>query len=234
MLKINAIDVYYGKVKALHETSFEVAEGQIVAIIGANGAGKSTILRTVSGLLKPTRGTIEFCGKTISHLAPDDIVRMGAIHCPEERHVWPSMTVKENLLMGAYTRSDRIQINKDMNELFNIFPILAERKNQKAGSFSGGEQQMLAIGRALMGNPKLIMFDEPSLGLSPIMVEQTAQTIKDINSKGVTVLLVEQNAFMALEMCNKAYVMETGRIVMEGSGQELLGNPLVKQRYLGM
>lgn len=234
MLKVNSINVFYGKVQALNNVSLNVEKGQIIALIGANGAGKSTMLKTISGLLKPAKGDIEFEGKSIEGHAPDEILRLGIAHCPEERHVWPAMTVWENLILGAYSRNNKYEINQDLEYVFEIFPKLKERIKQKAGSFSGGEQQMLAIGRTLMSRPRLIMFDEPSLGLAPLMVEQMAATIHEINQRGTTVLLVEQNAFMALRMADKAYVLETGQIFLEGPGADLLEDVRVKRGYLGL
>jgi branched-chain amino acid transport system ATP-binding protein len=234
MLRLENVDVFYGKVQVLNNVCINVEQGQIVALVGSNGAGKSTTLKTISGLLKPAKGTIEYKSKRIGGLAPDAIVKMGIGHCPEERHIWPAMSVWENLMLGAYSRNDKTEIEKDLEMVYEIFPKLTERKSQKAGSLSGGEQQMLAIGRTLMIRPDLIMFDEPSLGLSPLLVEQTAQTIQEINKRGRTILLVEQNAQMALKMADKAYVLETGRIVLEGTGQELLCNPYVKKAYLGL
>lgn len=234
MLKLENINVFYGKVQALDNVCIHVEEGQIVALVGSNGAGKSTTLKTISGLLKPAKGTVEYKGAQIGGLAPNTIVKLGIGHCPEERHVWPEMTVWENLMLGAFSRKEKSEIEKDLAMIYEIFPKLLERKNQKAGSLSGGEQQMLAIGRTLMIRPDLIMFDEPSLGLSPLLVEQTAQTIQEINKLGRTILLVEQNAQMALRMADKAYVLETGQIVLEGTGQELLRDPYVKKAYLGL
>ncbi|MCC6146978.1 MAG: ABC transporter ATP-binding protein [Anaerolineaceae bacterium] len=234
MLKLQNVDVFYGKVQALSDVCINVEQGQIVALVGSNGAGKSTTLKTISGLLKPSRGSVEYKGQHIAGLAPDMIVKLGIGHCPEERHVWPQMTVWENLMMGAYSRNDKDGIERDLQTNYEIFPKLLARKTQKAGSLSGGEQQMLAIGRTLMIRPDLVMFDEPSLGLSPLFVEHTAQIIRDINKNGRTILLVEQNAQMALKMAHKAYVLESGRIVLEGTGEELLFNPYVKKAYLGI
>ena len=234
MLKVNGIETYYGKVCALHGVSFEVNEGEIVALIGANGAGKSTTLKTICGLLSPLKGSIEFAGKRIDGLAPDKVVSRGISLCPEGRRVWPEMTVWENLILGAYSRRDGQEIDKDIQAVFGGFPILEERKEQLAGSLSGGEQQMLAIGRALMSKPKLLMLDEPSLGLAPIFIEATFKIIGELNATGITILLVEQNAFLALDMADRGYVMETGRILLEGRGKDLLLDEHVKEAYLGM
>lgn len=205
----------------------------MVALIGANGAGKSTTLKAISGLSPPTSGIIEFKGRMVNGLPPRAIVTMGISHCPEERRVWPKLTVWETLDMGAYTRKDKKAINEDIEEIFDLFPVLRERRNQLAGTLSGGEQQMLAIGRAIMSKPKLLLLDEPSLGLAPIMVEKTAEKIHEIHKKGTTILLVEQNAFLALTMSDRAYVLETGKTVLEGKGRELLQNEHVKKAYLG-
>lgn len=234
MLNLEQVDVFYGKLQALYGLSLEVEGGHIVAIIGANGAGKSTLLKTISGLLHPAKGSITFEGQRIHGLAPADIVALGIGQCPEERHLWPDMTVWENLIMGAYARKDRLAIQEDVHAVCELFPMLEERRSQKAGSLSGGEQQMVAIARTMMARPRLIMFDEPSLGLAPKLVEQTADTIREINKRGTTVLLVEQNAAMALKMADKAYVLETGRVVFEGPGHQLLEDVHVKKAYLGM
>lgn len=234
MLKVNDIEAFYGKVQALHHVSLQVEEGEIVALVGANGAGKSTTLKTIAGLVAPATGSIEFCGQRIDGLPPDRIVRKGISLCPEGRRVWPEMTVWENLILGAHSRQDRTQVEKDLADFEARFPIMRERRNQLAGSLSGGEQQILAIGRALMSKPRILMFDEPSLGLAPLLVEQTFDIIRDLNRQGLTILLVEQNAFLAMEMANRAYVIETGRIVLEGPGKELLKEDHVRKAYLGM
>jgi branched-chain amino acid transport system ATP-binding protein len=233
MLKIEQIDVFYGSIQALRNFSIEVEKGQIVTLIGSNGAGKSTTLKTISGLLHPKKGSITYNGKPIQSLSTDAIFGMGIGQCPEERHLWPDMTVWENIIMGAYTRKDKKAVQDDLEMVYRMFPVLKERKNQNAGSLSGGEQQMAAIGRALMGRPDLLMFDEPSLGLSPLLVEQISDKIREINKQGTTILLVEQNAFMALGLADKAYVLETGRVVMEGTSSELLNNEHVKKAFLG-
>jgi branched-chain amino acid transport system ATP-binding protein len=217
---------------ALKEISLTVGKGQLVALIGANGAGKTTTLRSISGLLHPTAGSIVFEGNDITHASPRAILSLGIAHCPEGRHVFPQMTVLENLEMGRYLRSDRREIAADMARIFDQFPRLAERRQQAAGTLSGGEQQMLAIGRALMSRPKLILFDEPSLGLAPNIVERTFDIITNIRASGTTILMVEQNASAALDMCDHAYLLESGSLALEGSGRELIGNPHVRQAYL--
>jgi branched-chain amino acid transport system ATP-binding protein len=234
MLKIEKIQTFYGKIQALFEVSLEIQEGEMVALIGGNGAGKSTTLKTISGLSVPSSGIVEFQGRKINGLSPRTIVMMGISHCPEERRIWPKLTVWENLDMGAYTRKDWKSIKEDMEKIFILYPVLQERKNQLAGTLSGGEQQMLAIGRATMSRPGLLLLDEPSLGLAPIMVEKTAEMIKGIHRNGTTVLLVEQNAFLALNMSDRAYLLETGRTVLEGKGKQLLQNEHVQKSYLGM
>jgi branched-chain amino acid transport system ATP-binding protein len=234
MLRIEKIQTFYGNVQALFDVSLEVREGEMVALIGGNGAGKSTTLKTISGLSAPSSGAIEFEGRKIHGLSPRAIVMMGISHCPEERRIWPKLTVWENLDMGAYTRKDWKSIREDQEKIFALYPVLKERRNQLAGTLSGGEQQMLAIGRAIMSRPRLLLLDEPSLGLAPIMVEKTAEMILGIHKKGTTVLLVEQNAFLALNMSDRAYLLETGKTVLEGKGKELLQNEHVQKAYLGM
>jgi len=232
MLKINKINVSYGKLQVLWDVSFEVNKGDITAIIGPNGAGKTTILKTIAGLLKPLSGSITFMNEKIDGISPNKIVKRGISLVMEGRKLFPKMTVLENLEMGAYTKWDE---RFDMLEkIFQIFPILKERKNQLAGTLSGGEQQMLAIARALMSRPKLLMLDEPSLGLAPKLVLQIFDLVKEINDNGVTILLVEQNVKHALELASRAYVLENGRIVLEGKGNELLENEHVKKAYLGI
>jgi branched-chain amino acid transport system ATP-binding protein len=233
MLKLTDVDVFYGKVHALKSVSLHIEEGELVTLIGANGAGKSTTLKAVSGMLKPQRGNITFQGERINGLSSEQIVSRRIAHCPEGRRVFPSMSVRENLEMGAYVRKDRAGIRQDMEMVFDLFPILSERTHQDAGSLSGGEQQMLAIGRALMLKPLLIMFDEPSLGLAPILVEKVVNVIAELNQRGTTILLVEQNADMALRLSKRAYVLETGYIGIEGASDELLLNEHVQKAYLG-
>jgi branched-chain amino acid transport system ATP-binding protein len=235
MLRVKNLTTGYDGVPVVFDVSLEINEAEFVAIVGSNGAGKTTILRTISGLLKPISGEIEFEGKQIHKLSAHEIVRLGIAHVPEGRHVFGKMSVKDNLLMGAYTLNDRAKVNKLLNEVFEIFPRLKERENQKAETLSGGEQQMLAIGRALMAEPKLMLVDEMSLGLMPMMVDKVLETLKQINKeKGVTILLVEQKVQEALEMADRGYVLQTGRIVAHGTGKELLESDLVKKAYLGM
>ena len=232
MLEVKDINVYYGLIHALRDVSFEVNEGEVVALIGANGAGKTTTLHTITGLLPSKGGTVTFEGKDITRKPGHAIVRLGMSHVPEGRRVFAGLTVAENLRMGAYTRPAG-EIPESLKMVYERFPRLEERKNQAAGTLSGGEQQMLAVGRALMSRPKVIMMDEPSLGLAPIIVKGIFEIIKEINKQGVTVLLIEQNANMALKTANLGYVMETGRITLHGSGEELLANEAVKAAYLG-
>lgn len=233
MLKVDNINVYYGGIHALKGISLEVNEGQIVTLIGANGAGKSTTLRTISGLLKPKTGQILFEGKSITGIAAHNIVSMGISQVPEGRRVFANMSVLENLELGAYLRSDSKAIEADMNQVFERFPRLAERRSQLAGTLSGGEQQMLAMGRALMSRPRLLLLDEPSMGLAPLLVKEIFSIIKDINAGGTTILLVEQNAHMALSIANTAYVLETGRITLSGPAQELSQSEEIRKAYLG-
>jgi branched-chain amino acid transport system ATP-binding protein len=232
VLELRDVVCRYGQMTALKEISLTVGKGQLVALIGANGAGKTTTLRSISGLLHPTAGSIVFEGNDITRASPRAILSLGIAHCPEGRHVFPQMTVLENLEMGCYLRSDRQDIADDMARIFDQFPRLAERRQQAAGTLSGGEQQMLAIGRALMSRPKLILFDEPSLGLAPNIVERTFDIITNIRASGTTILMVEQNASAALDMCDHAYLLESGSLALEGSGRELIGNPHVRQAYL--
>lgn len=233
MLKIDNIDVYYGAIHALKGISLEVNQGEIVTLIGANGAGKSTTLRTISGLLKPKNGSITFMGKNIAGVPAHQIVREGISQVPEGRRVFAEMTVMENLDLGAFVRKDKDGIQKDLKTVFELFPRLEERKNQSAGTLSGGEQQMLAMGRALMSRPKLLLLDEPSMGLAPLLIKEIFHIIEDINKSGTTVLLVEQNANMALSIANRAYVLETGRITLSGAAQELAASEDVRKAYLG-
>ena len=233
MLRVEDINVYYGAIHAIKGISLEVNDGEIVALIGSNGAGKSTTLRTISGLMKPKSGKIIYEDKDISGMAAHKIVGLGLCQVPEGRHVFANMTVMENLELGAYLRSDKDGIAKDMEKVFDRFPRLLERKSQLAGTLSGGEQQMLAMGRALMSRPKLLLLDEPSMGLAPLLVKEIFNIIKDINAAGTTVLLVEQNANMALSIADKAYVLETGRITLSGTAQELASSEAVRKAYLG-
>lgn len=233
MFKVQDLDVYYGPIRALHGISFEVEKGEIVTLIGANGAGKTTTLRTVSGLIRPKSGDVFFQDENITRLPTHKITPMGLIHVPEGRKIIGDMTVRENLLMGAYTRRDRGGLPASLDEVFARFPRLKERTNQLAGTLSGGEQQMLAIGRGLMAKPTLLLLDEPSMGLSPILVEEIFSIIQSINRQGVTILLVEQNAFMALQVAHRAYVLETGRIILGGPASEVQTNERVRSAYLG-
>jgi branched-chain amino acid transport system ATP-binding protein len=234
MLEIRDLAVRYGKVEVLQSISLHVEQGEIVTLIGANGAGKTSTLRTASGLKKPSRGTIAFCGREIQGLAPHLIAALGIGHVPEGREVFPQMTVLENLEMGAFLRKDRAVLARDLENVFARFPVLHQRQRQLAGSMSGGEQQMLAIGRALMGGPRLIMLDEPSLGLSPVMCQQIAQVLRELRADGRTIVLVEQNARMALKLADRAYVLDHGRIVLSGKGRDLLEDSGVRAAYLGM
>jgi len=234
LLEVKDIHVYYGAIHALQGISFSVQEGEIVSLIGANGAGKSTTLRTISGLLRARHGSVSFKGQDISLTPADQIVKMGISQVPEGRKIFAPLSVRENLEMGAYTRSDPAEIQKAMNRVFSSFPRLKERINQLGGTLSGGEQQMLATGRGLMSQPSLLLMDEPSMGLSPILVEEIFKIIKEINSQGTSILLVEQNALMALSISHRAYVLETGRIVLEGNSKDIAANPQVKAAYLGI
>jgi branched-chain amino acid transport system ATP-binding protein len=233
VLELRDVVCAYGGVVAVKGVSMAVCEGALVALIGANGAGKTTLLRTISGLLRPSSGQITFAGAEITKAAPHAVLSLGIAHCPEGRRVFPNLTVVENLKMGSYLRSDREGVAEDLEQVFDEFPRLAERRHQPAGTLSGGEQQMLAISRALMSRPKLVMFDEPSLGLAPNIVERTFSFIKKICRKGTTVLMVEQNAYAALEMCDFGYLLESGSLVLSGTGQELIDNPHVRAAYLG-
>ncbi|MDC7243426.1 MAG: ABC transporter ATP-binding protein [Sphaerochaetaceae bacterium] len=232
MLKVNNLHVYYGAIHAIKGVSFEVKEGEIVTLIGSNGAGKTTILKTISQVLKQTEGEIIFLGDSLNIYKPFEVSRIGISHVPEGRRVFPELTVLENLEMGAYKRNDKIEIKVDLKEVFQRFPRLNERKNQLAGTLSGGEQQMLAMGRALMSRPKILLLDEPSMGLAPLLVDEIFNIIKAINKAGTTILLVEQNARRALEISNKGYVLETGRISLSGDSKELLENDKVIEAYL--
>jgi branched-chain amino acid transport system ATP-binding protein len=233
MLKVENLNVFYGAIHALKNVSFEVNQGEIVTLIGANGAGKSTTLKTISGLLTPKSGTIRFLDQDLVGIPAHKIVELGIGHVPEGRRVFANMTVMENLELGAYIRKDKEGIEKTLDRVFEHFPRLAERKNQLAGTLSGGEQQMLAIGRALMSQPKLLLMDEPSMGLAPLLVKEIFQIVKEINEQGTTILLVEQNAHMALSIAHKTYVLETGKVVLQGDAKELAQNEEVKKAYLG-
>ena len=233
MLEIKDLSVYYGVIQALKGISFEVNEGEVIALIGANGAGKTTTLHTVSGLIAPKSGSVIFEGQDITKTPAHKIVSMGMAHVPEGRRVFASLSVLQNLRLGAYTRNDKEEIEESLRKVYKRFPRLEERKNQPAGTLSGGEQQMLAMGRALMSNPRIILMDEPSMGLSPILVNEIFDIIKEVSAGGTTVLLVEQNAKKALSIADRGYVLETGRIVLEGKAQELLNNKSVHSAYLG-
>ena len=233
MLKVSNLIVRYGMIEAIKGIDFEVNDGEIVTLIGANGAGKTTTMHTISGLLKPYSGSIYLNDLDISKISSHKIVSLGLSQCPERRRVFAEQTVEDNLLLGAYTRKNKNEIKKDLDNVYMLFPRLLERKKQLAGTLSGGEQQMLAMGRALMAKPKIMLLDEPSMGLSPLLVKEIFDIIKNINSQGVTILLVEQNAKMALSIANRAYVIESGKIVLSGTGQELLNSQDIKKAYLG-
>lgn len=233
LLELDNLHVYYGHIHALKGVSVKVDDGEIVAMLGGNGAGKTTTLRTISGLLRPREGDIRFRGEEIDRLPPHAIVHKGIGHAPEGRRIFGRLTVRENLEMGAYARRDRDAIRADMERVFVLFPRLKERVNQTAGTLSGGEQQMLAIGRALMARPRLLLLDEPSMGLAPVLVEQIFETVRDINRQGTTILLVEQNAYMALTIAQRGYVLQTGEIALQGSAEELRANEEVRRAYLG-
>jgi len=233
LLDVDNLHVYYGKIHALKGISLQVEPGEIVTLIGANGAGKSTTLKTISGLLRPSQGQVTLAGEDLTALEPHEIVANGIVQVPEGRRIFGELTVYENLNMGAYTRTDRASIEADLDRVGTLFPRLNERLGQVAGTLSGGEQQMLAIGRALMSSPKVLLLDEPSMGLAPVLVEQIFETIKDINQQGTTVLLVEQNAFMALTIAHRGYVLQTGEVALTGSAEELQANEDVRKAYLG-
>ena len=233
MLRVEGLNVHYGVIHALHDVDLQIDAGEIVTLIGSNGAGKTTTLGALSGLLRPTSGRIEFEGRDIVEMAPHRRVPAGLVQVPEGRRIFASMTVAENLDLGAYTRGNHAEIKRDLDHVYELFPRLLERRNQAAGTMSGGEQQMLAVGRALMSRPRLLLLDEPSLGLAPLLVKEIFSVVKRIREQGVTVLLVEQNAHMALEVADRAYVLETGRIVMEGEAARIAGDPRVKAAYLG-
>lgn len=232
ILEVKDLVVAYGKIKAVKGISFTVDEGEVVTLIGTNGAGKTTTLRTISGLLRPASGSIRFQGERIDETAPHDIVTLGLAHSPEGRRIFPSLSVEQNLLLGAFARRDG-EIKKDLQASYDLFPILGERRSQAAGTFSGGEQQMLAMGRAMMSRPKLLMLDEPSMGLSPLMMKTVMSTVTTLQEQGTTILLVEQNAQAALKRANKGYVLEVGKIVLSGTGSELLESDEVRKAYLG-
>ena len=233
MLKVENINVFYGNIHALHDVSFEVNEGEIVTLIGANGAGKTSTLHTISGLIKPKNGKVSFLNNNVTPLTPDAIVKKGLIQVPEGRRVFANLNVIDNLMMGAYTRKDKENIAKDLEMVFDRFERLKERKKQLSGTLSGGEQQMLAMGRALMSKPKLLLLDEPSMGLAPLLVKEIFEIIKSINEAGTTVLLVEQNANMALSIANRAYILETGRVVSSGDAKKIMESEEIKKAYLG-
>jgi branched-chain amino acid transport system ATP-binding protein len=233
LLEVQDLSVYYGAIHALHGVSFTVGEGEIVTLIGANGAGKSTTLKTLSGLLKPKGGTVRFRDQDLLGIPAEQIVRRGVVHVPEGRKIFATLTVEENLEMGAYTRNDKREVAQTMERVFQSFPRLKERLHQLGGTLSGGEQQMLAVGRALMAKPSLLLLDEPSMGLSPILVEEIFRIIQEINKQGTSILLVEQNAFMALQVATRGYVLETGAIALAGSASELSNDPKVRAAYLG-
>ena len=234
LLELRGVDAFYGRVQALHGISITVSQSEIVALIGSNGAGKTTTLRTISGLMHPANGSISFAGQDITRTRAHEIVTRGICQSPEGRRLFPRMQVIDNLRMGAFTRKDKAGIAQDMDRVFATFPRLRERMTQLAGTLSGGEQQMLAIGRALMSRPKLLMLDEPSLGLAPLVVQEVLHTIRLLNERGLTILLVEQNVAVSLKISARAYVLENGRIVMSGAGSELLHNDRVRQAYLGL
>jgi len=234
MLELRDIHSYYGNIHALKGISLDVEKGEIVTLIGSNGAGKSTTIRTVSGLMHPRRGTITLEGERIDHVPAHRLVSRGIAQCPEGRRIFPRLTVWENLEMGAFVRNDRAGIREDMARVFDLLPRLKERLTQKAGTLSGGEQQMLAIGRALMGRPRLLLLDEPSMGLAPVLVETIFETIRNINQQGTTILLVEQNALMALEVAHRGYVLQTGQIVLSDTAENLRQNEMVQRAYLGI
>ena len=233
MLKVNNLQVNYGMINAVRNVSFEVNEGEIVTLIGANGAGKSTILRTISGLVKASGGSVEYEGKNLEKYSPKKIVEAGISQVPEGRHVFKGLSVKENLELGAFLRKDKDQIEQDLQNVYKRFPVLSERLKQDASTLSGGEQQMLAMGRALMSKPRLLLLDEPSMGLAPIFVKEIFSIIESIQKQGTTVLLIEQNAKMALQIATRGYVLETGKVVLSGSGEELLASDEVQKAYLG-
>jgi len=234
LLKVDEINVQYGDVQILHGVTLEVREAEIITIVGANGAGKTTLLKTISGVLRPTSGVIQFLGERIDHLYPHQIVEKGLVRIPEGRKIFPSLSVLENLELGSYLPRPKAKRSESLENVFSLFSVLKERSQQLAGTLSGGEQQMLAIGRGLMSLPRLLMLDEPSLGLAPVLVREIFSTIRDINQHGTTILLVEQNVFNALDMAHEGYVLENGRIVLKGKSQDLLGDEHIKEAYLGV
>ncbi len=234
LVEISEINVSYGDVQVLHEVTLEVREGEVVTIVGANGAGKTTLLKTIAGILRSTSGEIQFLGERIGHLHPHQIVEKGLVRIPEGRKIFPSLSVLENLELGSYLPKARAKRSESLEKIFSLFPVLKERSKQLGGTLSGGEQQMLAIGRGLMSLPRLLMLDEPSLGLAPLLVGEIFRTIREINQQGTTILLVEQNVFNALEMAHEGYVLENGRIVLRGKSRDLLGNEHIRESYLGV
>jgi branched-chain amino acid transport system ATP-binding protein len=233
LLSVNSLEVCYGVISGLRDVSVEIERGEIVTLIGANGAGKTTLLRTISALVRPKRGTVTFDGADITRLPPHEIVRLGVCHVPEGRQIFANLTVRENLMLGGYQETDRAKLQRSAEHCYERFPVLAERRDQRAGTLSGGEQQMLAIGRALMSSPKLLLLDEPSLGLAPLVVRKIFQIIREINAAGTTVFLVEQNAHMALTIAHRAYVLQTGQVIKSDKASALLEDPDVKKAYLG-
>lgn len=234
MLNVKNLNMSYGDLQVLWDVSFEVNEGETVVLVGANGAGKSSVLKTISGLQRPDSGTIEFKGNSLTEISPEEIIKKGVVHCPEGRRLFNEMTVEENLFMGSLHGKAKEERMNTLEECYTLFPILKERRKQLTGTLSGGEQQMAAIARGLMSRPELLMLDEPSLGLAPVLVQSIFEIIKDINKKGMTILLVEQNVQMTLKFCSRAYVLENGKITINGTGQELLNNQHVKSAYLGI
>lgn len=234
LVEISEINVHYGDVQVLHEVTLEIREGEVVTIVGANGAGKTTLLKTIAGILRSTSGEIQFLGERIDHLYPHQIVEKGLVRIPEGRKIFPSLSVLENLELGSYLPKAKAKRSESLEKVFSLFPVLKERSQQLAGTLSGGEQQMLAIGRGLMSLPRLLMLDEPSLGLAPLLVREIFRTVREINQQGTTILLVEQNVFNALEMAHEGYVLENGRIVLRGKSRDLLGNKHIKESYLGV
>ena len=235
LLHVNQLDSYYGRSQTLHGVSLIVEEGELVCVLGANGAGKSTLLKNIIGLVKPRQGSIEFSGRRIEQMAAFQIVREGVTLCPEDKKIFPQMSVLKNLLLGAWVHgSDHSRIQKNLNDIFELFPILNDRQSQMAGTLSGGEQQMMVIGRSLMSNPKLLMLDEPSLGIAPLVVARIFEVIREINRRGTTILLIEQNASISLKTATRGYILETGQVILEGKADDLLQDEKVKKAYLGL